>query len=139
LKEETTIVSTAGTEVTTTTVSNIKNKDVPEITSDETTSSNSSSTGNVNSSNNDLVTVYNMETGTYEIIDKTQYFTNKNYYSENVSLNIKNLSNVYNGFAEKEPEKKQADGLGLYIFVTLCALGGIGGTLWYRKKHKMRF
>jgi len=59
------------------------------------------------------------ETGTYEIVDKGQYLTNQNYYSENQKLNIQNLSSVYSGFAAKEPEKKQANGLGLYVFVTL--------------------
>ena len=137
---EQTIVSTSGTEIPVTAPrSNIDNGDTPKITSPaDTGTGHSQATGSTGLQDN-LITVYNAATGTYEIVDKTQYFTNKNYYSENVNLNIKNLSNVYNGFAEKEPEKKQADGLGLYIFVTLCALGGIGGTLWYRKKHKMRF
>lgn len=136
---DTMLVSTAGTPIgTSNKTSDVNNGDTPKITA----SDNKSDAGEEKSGSekiSELMTVYNQSTGTYEIVDKAQYFTNQNYYSENQKLNIQNLSKVYTGFAAKEPEKKQANGLGLYIFVTLCALGGIGGTIWYRKKHKMKF
>ena len=89
----------------------------------------------------ELITVYNQSTGTYEIVDKSQYFTNQHYYSENQRLDVEVLTsaNLHAGYAEKEPEKKHVNGLGLYILVILCALSGITGTIWYRKKHKMKF
>jgi len=134
----TTLVSTAGTQVT---IPSSSASNSNGTTSDIVSSNNqsSSNTGTGEGRQAELITVYNHSTGTYEIVDKGQYLTNQNYYSENQKLNIQNLSSVYSGFAAKEPEKKQANGLGLYVFVTLCALGGIGGTIWYRKKHKMKF
>ncbi len=88
--------------------------------------------------NEQLVTVYNMTTGTYEIIDLNQYLSSPTYQSENVKLAVRDLS-VYAGYANKEEEKKKANGLGLYILVSIALLSGIGLTIRYRKKHKMKF
>ena len=136
-EEEDILTSTAGTPIETDGVASVLTiKKTSGTDTDETTNQTDSDSSDTVETNRNLVTVYNQSTGTYEIVDMNQYLSAPSYQSENVKLSVKDLS-VYSGYAEKE-EKKQANGLGLYILVSLALLGGVGLTVRYRKRHKMK-
>lgn len=88
-------------------------------------------------SNGELITVYNQSTGTYEIVDRKQYFSVPVYQSENQKLAIHDLS-AYAGYAPEKEEKKHADGLILYILVAVAAIGGVGFIRYHRQRQKFK-
>lgn len=101
--------------------------------SEKDSSENSDSSGEAEG----LITVYNQSTGTYEIVDVEQYFNVPVYRSENQKLQIHDLS-AYAGYAQEKEEKKQADGLMLYVLVAVAVVTGVGFTYYYRKRHKYK-
>lgn len=128
-------ISTAGTEVTGG-INNGKNGSHVYESQDDEDGQNNEDTSSEEKEGK-LITVYNQSTGTYEIVDMEQYFNVPVYRSENQKLNIQDLS-VYAGYAQEKEEKKQADGLMLYVLVAAAVIGGVGFTYYYRKKHKYK-
>ena len=86
-----------------------------------------------------LMTVYNQSTGTYEIIDMDKFMTDSGYESENARLSIKDFS-VYGGYItdSKPTDEENKKGMALYVLASLALLAGIGGAIYYRKKHKVK-
>ena len=87
-----------------------------------------------------LVTVYNQSTGTFEIIDLDKFLSAPGYQSENARLAIKDFSAV-GGYATAEKpddDDENRRGIALYILASLAVLAGVGGGIYYRKKHKMK-
>ena len=136
-EESESLISTAGTPVASEKTDGITNENVSYDSATEKDSEDRIDNTEAVETNEQLVTVYSMTTGTYEIIDLNQYLSAPSYQSENVKLAVRDLS-VYSGYAQKD-EKKHANGLGLYILVSMALLGGIGLTVRYRKRHKMIF
>ena len=81
-----------------------------------------------------LFTVYNQDTGCYEIVDVQQFLTAPAYVSENSRLAVQNLGS-YAGYAEKE-KQQTTDGLGLYILVSMALVSGLAVIVVWRKKQK---
>jgi hypothetical protein len=86
-----------------------------------------------------LMTVYNLSTGTYEIVDMDQFLSAKDYKSENDRLAIRDFG-VYGGYAtaEKPKDEDQRNGVLLYILVSIALLVGVSGGIYYKKKHKVK-
>lgn len=83
---------------------------------------------------NGLLTVYNPETGQYEIVDMTQYTKYKDYVSENEKLGIPNLPAAA-GYAVKTEEKANVSGIILYVIVA-CGIIGLAAVIYgFRKKQ----
>jgi len=88
----------------------------------------------------ELSMVYNQSTGTYELIDLDKFLNEPSYVSENARLGIKDFS-AYGGYAtevKQDTDEKQKKGLILYIIAALALLGGIGGGIYYKKKHNVK-
>lgn len=88
-----------------------------------------------------LMTVYNVLTGTYEIVDMSQYLTKPNYVSENAELNIKDFSDIIDASmisAEGEKESANLNGLILYILVAVAILMGVAFTMEFRQKRRKK-
>ena len=83
---------------------------------------------------NQLFTVYNQTTGSYEIVDVQQFLSAPAYVSENSRLAIQNLGS-YAGYAEKE-KQQTTNGLGLYILVSMALVGGLAVIVVWRRKQK---
>lgn len=112
-------------------------KDLMEVAEDEETES-EAPTDSVTTEKK-LMTVYNQSTGTYEIIDMDKFMTDSGYESENARLSIKDFS-VYGGYItdSKPTDEENKKGIALYVLASLALLAGIGGAIYYRKKHKVK-
>lgn len=78
------------------------------------------------------MTVYNNETGVYEIVSVAKYLTEDAYYSENHSMGIKDLSKeVASGYAVSTMDVNQERG------IIICIIFGIvGGIVVYFKRKE---
>jgi len=91
-------------------------------------------------STENLKIVFNMSTGTYEIIDVNKFISDPTYTTENARLGVKDFS-AYGGYAtetKNDTEKEQKRGIALYILAVMALLGGIGGGIYYKKKHNVK-
>lgn len=84
-----------------------------------------------------LIAVYNAATGEYEILDMTKYMSDPTYKSENSRLAVRDLT-VYSDYHAEQKDTKKENGLWMYILSILAVLGGIGGGVYFKKKHNMK-
>lgn len=82
--------------------------------------------------------VFNASTGSYDIVNTIEYITNPNYKSENEKMGVSDLTTVANIVAVAENDGKQADGLLIYLIVSIAAVGLAGGFVLYDKKRKAK-
>lgn len=80
--------------------------------------------------------VFNATTGAYDIVNTVEYITNPNYLSENEKMGVSDLTTVANIMAVADNEKKDADGLLIYLLVSVAAIGLAGGFIFYDRKRK---
>ncbi len=89
----------------------------------------------------EYMTVYNNETGVYEIVSVAEYLTEDAYVSENHRLGVKDLSVKANasGYAVSTVDVNKERGIVIYIIPILMILAITGGIIIYvkrREKHK---
>ncbi|MCI5620129.1 MAG: hypothetical protein MR355_00970 [Lachnospiraceae bacterium] len=126
-----------------------ESKDSTESTASEEagddSSENTESAGDVSESSggDHFITVYNAETGMYEIVNVEKYLTEENYLSENTRLGISNLpaatGGATGGYAASKIDKSQEQGIIIYALamaavVLLLASGGV--VFAVRKKRR---
>ena len=85
----------------------------------------------------EFMTVYNNETGVYEIISVVDYLTVDAYISENHNLGIKDLSKQVSGYAQATVDVNQERGIIMYI-VPIFIIFGIAGVIVLYVKRKER-
>jgi len=87
-----------------------------------------------------LMLVFNAGTGTYELLDIDRFMSDATYVSENARLGVKDFS-AYGGYAtekKQDTDEKQKRGMWLYILAVIVLLSGIGGGIYYKKKHNVK-
>ena len=85
----------------------------------------------------EFMTVYNNETGVYEIVSVAKYLTEDAYYSENHSMGIKDLSKeVASGYAVSTMDVNQERGIIIYIIPICIIFGIVGGIVVYFKRKE---
>lgn len=102
--------------------------------------------GNSNSSSEkekigagEYMTVYNNETGVYEIVSIAEYLTEDAYISENHKLGIKDLSQqVSSGYAVSKVDVNQERGIVMYIVPILIIFGIAGAIVIYVKRKERK-
>lgn len=83
------------------------------------------------------MTVYNNETGVYEIVNIAKYLTEDAYISENHSLGVQDLSKYASGYAQSKMDVNQERGIFIYIIPVIIILGITGAIVVYvRKKER---
>ena len=86
----------------------------------------------------EFMTVYNNETGVYEIVSVAKYLTEDAYVSENHTMGIKDLSKeISSGYAVSKVDVNQERGLIMYI-IPICIIFGIAGAIVIYVKRKER-
>lgn len=91
-------------------------------------------------STENLKLVFNMSTGTYEILDMDKFLTDSSYVSENARLGVTDFS-AYGGYAtevKNDTDKEQKKGIALYILAAFAILAGVGGGIYYKKKNNLK-
>ena len=84
-----------------------------------------------------FMTIYNSETGMYEIVSVDKYLTDESYVSENARLGISNLPKS-SGYAVAKVDKTQEGGILIYVIaVTLIVLLTGGVIVYTRRKRKL--
>ena len=84
------------------------------------------------------MTVYNNETGVYEIVSVAEYLTKDAYISENQKLGIKDLSQHVSGYAQSKVDVNQERGILMYIIPILIIFSIAGGIIIYVKRKERR-
>ena len=129
-----------------------KSDEAKDDKSDDTSLSDTQNTDNVNKTNGsskppvpmqeelapgEFMTVYNNETGVYEIVSVAKYLTEDAYYSENHSMGIKDLSKeVASGYAVSTMDVNQERGIIIYIIPICIIFGIVGGIVVYFKRKE---
>ena len=85
----------------------------------------------------EFMTVYNNETGVYEIISVVDYLTVDAYISENHKFGVKDLSKQVSGYAQSTVDVNQERGIIMYI-VPIFIIFGIAGIIVLYVKRKER-
>lgn len=95
-------------------------------------------TGVTTMDNRNFITIYNKETGVYEIVYVEDYLTDPAYVSENVRLGVTNLAATANvsGYALSNKDKNNQRGIVMYLVAAILILGTIGGAVIVRRKRK---
>lgn len=121
--------------------------------SDETVSDDTENTENTNNSTTQTVTeeqkdevgagefmtIYNNETGVYEIVSVAEYLTEDAYISENHRLGVKDLSqHVSSGYAVSTIDESQERGIIIYIIPVLIIFALVGGIVIYVKRNERK-
>ena len=83
------------------------------------------------------MTVYNNETGVYEIVSVADYLTVDAYISENYNLGIKDLSKQVSGYAQATVDVNQERGIIMYV-IPILIIFGIAGIIVIYVKRKER-
>lgn len=86
----------------------------------------------------EFMTVYNNETGVYEIVSVAEYLTKDAYISENQKLGIKDLSQHVSGYAQSKVDVNQERGILMYIIPILIIFSIAGGIIIYVKRKERR-
>lgn len=86
----------------------------------------------------EYMTVYNNETGVYEIVSVAEYLTKDAYISENHKLGIKDLSQHVSGYAQSKVDVNQERGIFMYIVPILIIFGIAGGIVIYVKRKERK-
>ena len=86
----------------------------------------------------EFMTVYNNETGVYEIVSVAEYLTKDAYISENQKLGIKDLSQHVSGYAQSKVDVNQERGLLMYIVPILIIFGIAAGIVIYVKRKERK-
>ncbi len=86
----------------------------------------------------EFMTVYNNETGVYEIVSVAEYLTKDAYISENQKLGIKDLSQHVSGYAQSKVDVNQERGILMYIIPILIIFSIAGGIVIYVKRKERR-
>ena len=86
----------------------------------------------------EYMTVYNNETGVYEIVSVAEYLTEDAYISENHKLGIKDLSQHVSGYAQSKVDVNQERGIFMYIIPILIIFGIAGGIVIYVKRKERK-
>ena len=85
----------------------------------------------------EFMTVYNNETGVYEIVSVADYLTVDAYISENYNLGIKDLSKQVSGYAQATVDVNQERGIIMYV-IPILIIFGIAGIIVIYVKRKER-
>lgn len=87
----------------------------------------------------EYMTVYNNETGVYEIVSVAEYLTKDAYISENHKLGIKDLSKeVSSGYAVSTIDVNQERGIIIYIIPIFIIFGIAGAIIIYVKRKERK-
>ena len=86
----------------------------------------------------EYMTVYNNETGVYEIVSVAEYLTKDAYISENQKLGIKDLSQHVSGYAQSKVDVNQERGILMYIIPILIIFGIAAGIVIYVKRKERK-
>ena len=86
----------------------------------------------------EFMTVYNNETGVYEIVSVAEYLTEDAYISENHKLGIKDLSQHVSGYAQSKVDVNQERGIFMYIIPILIIFSIAGGIVIYVKRKERK-
>ncbi len=87
----------------------------------------------------EYMTVYNNETGVYEIVSVAEYLTKDAYISENHKLGIKDLSKeVSSGYAVSTIDVNQERGIIMYIIPIFIIFGIAGAIIIYVKRKERK-
>ena len=81
------------------------------------------------------MTVYNNETGMYEIVATSKYLSDESYQSENARLGITDLPKS-SGYAVAQVDKSQKNGLAIYVMAAALIMLLIAGVLVYNRKKR---
>ena len=84
------------------------------------------------------MTVYNNETGVYEIVSVADYLTVEAYISENHNLGIKDLSKQVSGYAKATVDVNQERGIVMYVIPILIIFGIVGIIVIYVKRKERK-
>lgn len=120
--------------------------DDANLTEKEETSGNVNPGGSNNASTEkkevgagEYMTVYNNETGVYEIVSVAEYLTEDAYISENHKMGIKDLSKeVSSGYAVSKVDVNQERGIVIYIIPILIIFGIAGAIIIYVKRKERK-
>ena len=85
----------------------------------------------------EFMTVYNNETGVYEIVSVADYLTVDAYISENHKLGVKDLSKQVSGYAQATVDVNQERGIIMYV-IPIFIIFGIAGVIVLYVKRKER-
>ena len=88
-----------------------------------------------NSTEEHFMTVYNNETGMYEIVATSKYLSDESYQSENARLGITDLPKS-SGYAVAQVDKSQKNGLAIYVMAAALIMLLIAGVLVYNRKKR---
>ena len=87
----------------------------------------------------EFMTVYNNETGVYEIVSVAEYLTEDAYISENHRLGVKDLSqHVSSGYAVSTIDESQERGIFIYIIPIFIIFAIAGGIFIYVKRNERK-
>ncbi len=86
----------------------------------------------------EYMTVYNNETGVYEIVSVAEYLTKDAYISENQKLGIKDLSQHVSGYAQSKVDVNQERGILMYIIPILIIFSIAAGIIIYVKRKERK-
>ena len=82
------------------------------------------------------MTVFNSNTGVYEIVNVEGYLSDNSYVSENAKLGVENFANYGNGFAQTVVEENEETGIIFYIVPILMIFiifAGVEVYISYRR------
>ena len=84
------------------------------------------------------MTLYNSNTGVYEIVNVVEYLSQENFVTENEKLGVKDFSDYSNGYASATIDVKQERGLIFYIIpvaLIFAIAAGVEVYISYKKRR----
>ncbi len=110
--------------------------DGADVASDGSSGAGTSGTGDGTDITGDFMTVYNPQTGRYEIVSVDKYLTDVSYVSENERLGVSDLPKS-SGYAVAKVDKTQEGGMLIYIVAaSAIILLTLGVAVYMGRKHK---
>ena len=85
------------------------------------------------------MTLYNCNTGVYEIINVSEYLSSESFVSENAKLGVKDFSEFENGFATSKKDASDENGIIFYVIPVLLIFvvaAGVELYVSYRRSKK---